>query len=190
MQRLVSKHQRRPHLTTHCKLPASFDKARRRRTRRRGAFQREVTQRPIKFAGLGKTDQFEPFVPELGGRILGRGDIVGWSKKLPKRRRDEARVLRKNPHRFLRLQRFFGAIQNDAKAGRWKIFIGSCRMITCRLSVDEKRSKRTEAIVLSMTNQERSRPDVLNARRRQRIARGSAAPSRSKDCPRFNQMAR
>ncbi len=40
-------------------------------------------------------------------------------------------------------------------------------------SVDEKRLKRIEAIVLSMTNQERIRPDVLNARRRQRIARGS-----------------
>jgi signal recognition particle subunit SRP54 len=40
-------------------------------------------------------------------------------------------------------------------------------------SVDEKRLKRIEAMVLSMTNQERVRPDVLNARRRQRIARGS-----------------
>jgi signal recognition particle subunit SRP54 len=40
-------------------------------------------------------------------------------------------------------------------------------------SVDEKRIKRIEAIVLSMTNEERVRPDVLNARRRQRIARGS-----------------
>jgi len=41
------------------------------------------------------------------------------------------------------------------------------------LSVDEKQLKRTEAIVLSMTNEERTRPDILNARRRQRIARGS-----------------
>jgi signal recognition particle subunit SRP54 len=40
-------------------------------------------------------------------------------------------------------------------------------------SVDEKRLKRIEAMVLSMTNEERIRPDVLNARRRQRIARGS-----------------
>jgi signal recognition particle subunit SRP54 len=41
------------------------------------------------------------------------------------------------------------------------------------LSVDEKQLKRTEAIVLSMTKEERTRPDILNARRRQRIARGS-----------------
>jgi signal recognition particle subunit SRP54 len=40
-------------------------------------------------------------------------------------------------------------------------------------SVDEKQLKRTEAIVLSMTSEERTRPDILNARRRQRIARGS-----------------
>jgi len=43
------------------------------------------------------------------------------------------------------------------------------------LSVDEKQLKRTEAIVLSMTKEERSRPDILNARRRQRIARGSGS---------------
>ena len=43
------------------------------------------------------------------------------------------------------------------------------------LSFDEKQLKRTEAIVLSMTNEERTRPDILNARRRQRIARGSGS---------------
>ena len=43
------------------------------------------------------------------------------------------------------------------------------------LSVDEKQLKRTEAIVLSMTSEERTRPDILNARRRQRIARGSGS---------------
>src|SRR6202023_2267211 len=43
------------------------------------------------------------------------------------------------------------------------------------LSIDEKQLKRTEAIVLSMTSEERSRPEILNARRRQRIARGSGS---------------
>jgi signal recognition particle subunit SRP54 len=43
------------------------------------------------------------------------------------------------------------------------------------LSVDQKQINRTEAIVLSMTNEERARPDILNARRRQRIARGSGS---------------
>jgi signal recognition particle subunit SRP54 len=43
------------------------------------------------------------------------------------------------------------------------------------LSIDKKQLKRTEAIVLSMTKEERTRPDILNARRRQRIARGSGS---------------
>ena len=43
------------------------------------------------------------------------------------------------------------------------------------LSIDEKQLRRTEAIVLSMTSEERTRPDILNARRRQRIARGSGS---------------
>jgi len=58
------------------------------------------------------------------------------------------------------------------------------------LSVDEKQLKRTEAIVLSMTHEERSRPDILNARRRQRIARGSGSsvPEVNDLLQRFNQM--
>jgi signal recognition particle subunit SRP54 len=58
------------------------------------------------------------------------------------------------------------------------------------LSVDEKQLKRTEAIVLSMTNEERSRPDILNARRRQRIARGSGSSVTQVNdlLQRFNQM--
>ena len=58
------------------------------------------------------------------------------------------------------------------------------------LSVDEKQLKRTEAIVLSMTASERSRPDILNARRRQRIARGSGQTVTEVNdlLQRFNQM--
>ena len=58
------------------------------------------------------------------------------------------------------------------------------------LSVDEKQLKRTEAIVLSMTHEERTRPDILNARRRQRIARGSGRSVTEVNdlLQRFNQM--
>src|SRR5438552_16125948 len=58
------------------------------------------------------------------------------------------------------------------------------------LSIDEKQLKRTEAIVLSMTQEERTRPDILNARRRQRIARGSGSSvTEVNDLrQRFNQM--
>ena len=58
------------------------------------------------------------------------------------------------------------------------------------LNVDEKQIKRTEAIVLSMTDEERRRPDILNARRRQRIARGSGSSVTQVNdlLQRFNQM--
>jgi signal recognition particle subunit SRP54 len=58
------------------------------------------------------------------------------------------------------------------------------------MNIDEKQLKRTEAIVLSMTNEERKRPDILNARRRQRIARGSGSSVTEVNdlLQRFNQM--
>jgi len=57
-------------------------------------------------------------------------------------------------------------------------------------SIDEKQLKRVEAIVLSMTPQERARPDILNARRRQRVARGSGTTVTEVNnlLLRFNQM--
>ncbi|MGB8341055.1 MAG: signal recognition particle protein, partial [Chthoniobacterales bacterium] len=58
------------------------------------------------------------------------------------------------------------------------------------VNIDEKQIKRTEAIVLSMTEKERKRPDILNARRRQRIARGSGSSVTEVNdlLQRFNQM--
>ena len=81
---------------------------------------REVTQRPIKFAGVGeKLDQFETFVPDrLAGRILGMGDIVGLVEKaaeaVDEEEADAAGA--KVAHREIRFQRFPRAIQNDAQA--------------------------------------------------------------------------
>ncbi len=140
---------------------------------------REVTQRPIKFAGTGeKLDQFEAFVPErLAGRILGMGDVVGLVEKAAEAVDfDEAERLEKKLRTsafdfndFLaqfRMMRRMGPLENILG-----MLPGMSNMQG--LSIDEKRLKRTEAIVLSMTNEERTRPEILNARRRQRIARGS-----------------
>jgi len=140
---------------------------------------REVTQRPIKFAGLGeKLDQFEPFHPDrLAGRILGMGDIVSLVEKAAAAiDEDEARKMEEKMRKatfdlndFLaqfKMMRKLGPLENILAMlpgmGQVKDF-----------SVDEKQLKRVEAIVLSMTLEERSKPDILNARRRQRIARGS-----------------
>ena len=82
---------------------------------------REVTQRPIKFAGVGeKLDQFEVFVPDrLAGRILGMGDIVGLVEKAAEAIDEEeaARLEREAADGVVRFQRFPGAIQNDAENG-------------------------------------------------------------------------
>jgi signal recognition particle subunit SRP54 len=140
---------------------------------------REVTQRPIKFAGLGeKLEQFEPFHPDrLAGRILGMGDIVSLVEKAAEAI-DEADAKRME-ERFRKAEFDF----NDFLA-QFKMLkrLGPLENILAMLpgmgnlkdfSVDEKQLRRIEAIVLSMTPKERSNPDIFNARRRQRIARGS-----------------
>jgi signal recognition particle subunit SRP54 len=140
---------------------------------------REVTQRPIKFAGTGeKLDQFEVFVPErLAGRILGMGDVVGLVEKAAEAVDEEeaARMEKKLRSASFDFNDFLAQFKMMRKMGPLENIVGMLPGMSNvqGLSVDEKQLKRTEAIVLSMTNEERTRPDILNARRRQRIARGS-----------------
>ncbi len=140
---------------------------------------REVTQRPIKFAGVGeKLDQFEPFYPDrLAGRILGMGDIVGLVEKAAEMiDEDEAkRMEEKMRTASFDLNDFLAQFKMLKKLGPLENLLGMIPGMSNlkNFSVDEKQMKRVEAIVLSMTLAERTNPDILNARRRQRIARGS-----------------
>lgn len=140
---------------------------------------RAVTQRPIKFAGTGeKLDQFEPFIPDrLAGRILGMGDVVTLVEKAAEAvELDEAeRLERKLRTASFDFNDFLAQFKMMRKMGPLENILGMLPGMSNvqGLSVDEKQLKRTEAIVLSMTGEERRRPDILNARRRQRIARGS-----------------
>lgn len=142
---------------------------------------REVTQRPIKFAGVGeKLDQFEVFVPDrLAGRILGMGDIVGLVEKAAEAIDEEeaARLEKKLRSASFDFNDFLAQFRMMRKMGPLENVLGMIPGMSNipGLSVDEKQLKRTEAIVLSMTQEERTRPDILNARRRQRIARGSGS---------------
>lgn len=157
---------------------------------------RSVTGQPIKFAGTGeKLEQFEVFHPDrLAGRILGMGDVVSLVEKAAEAiSEDDARRMEqklrtasfdltdflqqfKMLKRMGPLENILGMIPGMDKLG------GS--------SVDENQLKRVEAIILSMTPQERTRPDILNARRRQRIARGSGVSVSEVNnlILRFNQM--
>lgn len=140
---------------------------------------REVTHRPIKFAGLGeKIEQFEPFYPErLAGRILGMGDVLTLVEKAAAAIDEEeaARLEKKLRTATFDFTDFLSQLQLLNRMGPLENILGMLPGMSNLkgLSVDGKRLKRTEAIVLSMTTDERKRPDILNARRRQRIARGS-----------------
>src|SRR6184192_1837383 len=142
---------------------------------------REVTQRPIKFAGIGeKLDQFETFVPErLAGRILGMGDVVGLVEKAVEtiEIEDAERLEKKLRSASFDFNDFLAQFKMLRKMGPLENVLGMLPGMgnVPGLSIDEKQLKRTEAIVLSMTSEERTRPDILNARRRQRIARGSGS---------------
>ncbi len=157
---------------------------------------REVTQRPIKFGGVGeKLDQFEPFVPErLAGRILGMGDIVGLVEKAAEAFDEEEaqRMERKLRTASFDFNDFLAQFKMMRKMGPLENILGMIPGMSNvqGLSIDEKQLKRTEAIVLSMTSEERTRPDLLNARRRQRIARGSGSSVTEVNdlLQRFNQM--
>jgi len=142
---------------------------------------REVTRRPIKFAGTGeKLDQFEVFVPErLAGRILGMGDVIGLVEKAAEavEAEDAARLERKLRTASFDFNDFLAQFKMMRRMGPLENILGMLPGMSNvqGLSIDEKQLKRTEAIVLSMTKEERTRPDILNARRRQRIARGSGS---------------
>ena len=142
---------------------------------------REVTRCPIKFVGTGeKLDQFEPFIPErLAGRILGMGDVVGLVEKAAEAVDEEeaARLERKMRTASFDFNDFLAQFKMMRKMGPLENILGMLPGASNvqGLSIDEKQLKRTEAIVLSMTSEERTRPDLLNARRRQRIARGSGS---------------
>src|SRR4030081_149423 len=157
---------------------------------------REVTQRPIKFAGVGeKLDQFEVFVPDrLAGRILGMGDIVGLVEKAAEAVDEEEalRLQRKLKNASFDFNDFLAQFKMMRRMGPLENILGMLPGMSNMqgLSIDEKQLKRTEDIVLSMTQEERNRPDILNARRRRRTARGrrSSAVEVNDLLQRFNQM--
>ena len=140
---------------------------------------REVTKQPIKFAGVGeKIDQFEPFYPErLAGRILGMGDVVSLVEKAAEAitEEDARRLEEKMRTASFDLDDFLQQFKMLKRMGPLENILGMIPGMDKLKdsSIDEGQLKRVEAIILSMTPRERTRPDILNARRRQRVARGS-----------------
>ena len=141
---------------------------------------RHVTGKPIKFAGTGeKAEQFEVFDPSrLAGRILGMGDIVGLVEKAAEAvdGGDMLKMAEKMKSGGLDLNDFLDQMRMMKKLGPLEGLLGMIPGIGSKikdLKVDEKRIKHVEAIILSMTPKERTKPEVINGKRRLRIAKGS-----------------
>jgi signal recognition particle subunit SRP54 len=142
------------------------------------SFQR-VTKVPIRFLGTGEgIDALEVFQAErLVSRLLGMGDIVGLVEKAQTEfdAADAEKLTQKLAKNTFDLQDFLDQIKMIRKLGPLQNLLGMMPgMPKIPDSVDgEKSLRRVEAQIRSMTPGERSRPQILNARRRQRIARGS-----------------
>src|SRR2546428_2245467 len=143
---------------------------------------RAVTGKPIVFAGTGeKLDALEPFYPErIASRILGMGDVMSLIERAEKAYdRSRAEVLQKKLRRNqFDLKDFREQLRAVKKMGAVSELIGMIpgakKMLRgADLSGAEGELKRVEAIIDSMTRAERRNVQLLNARRRKRIARGS-----------------
>jgi signal recognition particle subunit SRP54 len=140
---------------------------------------RAVTQQPIKFIGVGeKLDQLDVFVPSrLADRILGMGDVVGLVEKAAEaiEEKDAMRMMERMGSGDFDFDDFLAQMKFMKRLGPLEGLLGLLPGMKGLkdMKVPDGKMERTEAIVLSMTPQERKKPDIINARRRQRIARGS-----------------
>ncbi len=144
---------------------------------------RAVTGLPIKFLGAGeRTDALEVFdARRVAGRILGRGDIVGLVEKAVEQvDRDEAEKLAKKMAKgrfdFDDMEKQLGQlIQIGGLKGVMGMLpgVGKLKSQISDAQLDDKVLRRQIGIIRSMTKTERSKPDLINGRRRARIAKGS-----------------
>lgn len=146
---------------------------------------RAVTQKPIKFIGMGeKLDDLEQFHPDrMASRILGMGDILSLIEKAQENMdMDKARELeQKIKKQELDFEDFLEQMEQIQNMGPLdKILgmmpgMGNIKDQLGDVDLNGKEMKRTKAIVQSMTVEERRNPTILNASRKKRIARGSGS---------------
>ncbi|HEY0361433.1 MAG TPA: signal recognition particle protein, partial [Solirubrobacteraceae bacterium] len=140
-----------------------------------------VTGKPILFASVGeKLDQFERFHPDrMAQRILGMGDVMSLIEKAEAQiEEDEAKELeRKMRRNEFTLEDFLKQLKTVRRMGPLQSIMGMIPGLAghqlSNMKVDERELDRVEAIILSMTPDERRRPELIKGSRRLRIARGS-----------------
>jgi signal recognition particle subunit SRP54 len=141
---------------------------------------KSVVNKPIKFVGTGeKMEALDVFYPErMADRILGMGDIVSLVERAQEQfdAKQAAELQKKIAKNQFNFNDFLGQLQQIKKMGNIKDLMGMIpgmgKMVK-DIDVDENSFKSIEAIIHSMTPEERERPEVLNGTRRKRIASGS-----------------
>jgi signal recognition particle subunit SRP54 len=141
---------------------------------------RAVSGKPILFASTGeKLDQFERFHPErMAQRILGMGDVLTLIEKAGKEfdERENEQLEKRIRAGEFDLDDFLGQLRMMRRMGPLQGLLSMIPGVGSQLKgmkVDEREIDRIEAIILSMTAEERRRPDLIKGSRRLRIARGS-----------------
>jgi signal recognition particle subunit SRP54 len=141
-----------------------------------------VTGRPIKFAGTGeKLEDFEPFHPErMASRILGMGDVVSLVERAAEAiQEDDARKLEEKMRRGeFTLEDFLDQLRQMKRLGPLESIVGLLpgggeMLKGADLAKGEREFRRMEGMICAMTPKERKFPQILNAKRRIRIAKGS-----------------
>jgi signal recognition particle subunit SRP54 len=140
-----------------------------------------VTGKPIKFCGVGeKLSDIEEFHPDrMASRILGAGDVLSLVEKAQEAfdEKDAAALEEKIRQNTFNLDDFLNQMQQMKKMGPLSSLIkmvpGIDHKALDNVDIDERKLDRVEAIIKSMTMQEREKPEILNASRKKRIAAGS-----------------
>jgi len=143
---------------------------------------KSVVQRPIKFVSHGeKMDALDVFHPDrMASRILGMGDIVSLVEKAQDNfdELEAARLRKKMAKNKFDLDDFLNQLQQIKKMGNIKDLMGMIPGVGNKikdLDVDNESFKGIEAIIQSMTMQERTNPELLNGNRKSRVAKGSGS---------------
>lgn len=142
---------------------------------------RAVTGKPIKYVGMGeKLEDLEPFYPDrMASRILGMGDVLSLVEKAQAAfDENQAKELEKKMRtQEFDLEDFLGQLQQIKKMGPLKDLMKMIPGVGGKIDldsvdIDDNATKHIEAIIQSMTKEERHNPDILNGSRKKRIARG------------------
>ncbi|MBL7845981.1 MAG: signal recognition particle protein [Cyclobacteriaceae bacterium] len=141
---------------------------------------RRVTEKPIKFTSSGeKMEALDRFYPDrMAGRILGMGDVVGLVEKAQESfdQEEAARLQKKIRKNQFDLNDFLNQLAQIKKMGNMKDLLGmipGMGKAMKDINVDDNAFKPLEAIIRSMTLEERENPEIINSSRKERIARGS-----------------